>query len=239
MSNIWPVGEPVERSPVAKTFKRENIEGRKVTLFPLNVNAHGAILYGSFATSDPEDRLWTYMSQGPFVDETEFRKWMDPLEKSTDPLFFTLVPASSNRPEGMASFMRMDVANGVAEIGNIWLAPSLQRTRAATEAIFLMMRHVLDTQCCRRLEWKCNALNVPSRRAAERYGFSFEGIFRNHMVVKGRNRDTAWFAIIEEEWLPIRAVFEAWLANENFDEQGGQKQSLGALMKSVKLSSHR
>jgi len=132
----------------------------------------------------------------------------------------------------MASFMRMDSANGVAEIGNIWFAPSLQRTRAATEAIYLLMRHVLETQNCRRLEWKCNALNAPSRRAAERFGFSFEGIFLNHMVVKGRNRDTAWFAIIVENWPPIRDAFETWLTDGNFDEGGIQKQSLGALTKS-------
>jgi RimJ/RimL family protein N-acetyltransferase len=129
--------------------------------------------------------------------------------------------------------MRMDGANGVAEIGNIWFARCLQRTRAATEAIFLTMRHVLDAQSCRRLEWKCNALNAPSRRAAERFGFRFEGIFRNHMIVKGRNRDTAWFAIIEEDWPPIRDAFEAWLADENFDDGGIQKQSLGTLTKAA------
>lgn len=234
MSNEWPLGEPVERYPVARAFESEIIEGSSVALFPLDVCAHGPELYASFATSDPEDRLWTYMSQGPFVDEAAFRAWLDPLEQSTDPLFFTLIPTSSNTPEGMASFLRMDTANGVAEIGYIWFAPSLQRTRAATEAIFLMMRHVLDTQSCRRLEWKCNALNAPSRRAAERLGFCFEGIFLNHMVVKGRNRDTAWFAIIEEDWPPIRMAFETWLADDNFDDCGMQKQSLGALTKAAR-----
>ena len=134
----------------------------------------------------------------------------------------------------MASFMRMDSANAVAEIGNIWFAPSLQRTRVATEAIYLLMRHVLETQNCRRLEWKCNALNAPSRRAAERFGFSFEGIFLNHMVVKGRNRDTAWFAIIEENWPPIRDAFETWLDNDNFDVDGFQKQSLRALIEDAR-----
>jgi len=234
MSNEWAVGELVERSPVASAFGREVIKGNAISLFPLDASAHGADLYASFATSDPEDRLWTYMSQGPFADETAFRTWLNPQEQSTDPLFFTLVPGSSNKPEGMASFLRMDRANAVAEIGNIWFAPSLQRTRAASEAIFLMMRHVLETRSCRRLEWKCNALNGPSRRAAERFGFNFEGIFFNHMVVKGRNRDTAWYAIIEEDWPRIRTAFETWLGDGNFDEDGVQKQTLGTLTKAAR-----
>ncbi len=232
MSNLWPVGEPVEGFSVSQAFGRDVIRGNSVSLLPLDVNAHGADLYASFAGCDPEERLWTYMAQGPFSGEADFRSWLDPLEQSADPLFYTIVPAASKKTEGMASFMRMDSANGVAEIGNIWFAPSLQRTRAATEAIYLLMRHVLETQNCRRLEWKCNALNAPSRRAAERFGFSFEGIFLNHMVVKGRNRDTAWFAIIVENWPPIRDAFETWLADGNFDEGGIQKQSLGALTKS-------
>lgn len=229
MRDDWAVGEPVEGYPVGKPFGREIIEGNSITLLPLDVNAHGPDLYASFANSDPDYRLWTYMSQGPFSDEVDFRSWLDPQEASNDPFFYTLVPSSSKKPEGMASFMRMDIANGVAEIGNIWFAPSLQRTRAATETIFLMMRHVLETQTCRRLEWKCNALNSPSRRAAERFGFSFEGVFLNHMVVKGRNRDTAWFAVIEEDWPSIRTAFETWLDDDNFDESGVQKQSLGNL----------
>lgn len=234
MSNDWPVGDPVERSRVAGAFERKTLRGKSVTLFPLDAGTHGQDLYASFAVTDPENRLWTYMSSGPFADEAAFLNWLDPLEHSADPLFYTIVPASSDKPEGMASFMRMDAANRVAEIGNIWFAPSLQRTRAATEVIFLMMRHVLETQSSRRLEWKCNALNAPSRRAAERFGFSFEGIFLNHMIVKGRNRDTAWFAIIEEDWPSISAAFETWLADDNFDEHGHQKQKLGALTKAAR-----
>ena len=233
MSDDWEVGEPVDGYPVAKAFQREVIKGHSVSLVPLDASTQGTDLYASFATSDPTGHLWTYMSQGPFADEAEFRSWLDPLEQSDDPLYFTVIPNSSNKPEGMATYLRMDLANGVAEIGNIWFSPSLQRTRAASEAIFLMMRHVLDTQSCRRLEWKCNVLNAPSRRAAIRFGFSFEGIFRNHMVVKGRNRDTAWFAIIEEDWPSIRQAFETWLADDNFDEVGVQKRSLGLLTKAA------
>jgi len=229
MRNEWPMGELVERNHSVETFGREVIKGKLVSLDPLDARAHGVDLYASFAESDPEDRIWTYMSQGPFAGERAFRSWLDPIEQSSDPLFYTIIPDSSKKPEGMASFMRMDSTNGVAEIGNIWFAPCLQRTRAATEAIFLTMGHVLDTQSCRRLEWKCNALNAPSHRAAERFGFRFEGIFHNHMIVKGRNRDTAWFAIIEEDWPPIRDAFEVWLADDNFDDGGIQKQSLGTL----------
>ena len=177
MLNEWPVGELVERNHSELAFGRDVISGKLVSLAPLDAGAHGEDLYTSFAESDPEGRIWTYMAQGPFADEAAFRTWLDLIEQSSDPLFYTIIPGSSNSPEGMMSFMRMDGANSVAEIGNIWLAPCLQRTRAATEAIFLTMSHVLDTQSCRRLEWKCNALNAPSRRAAERLGFSFEGIF--------------------------------------------------------------
>jgi RimJ/RimL family protein N-acetyltransferase len=126
----------------------------------------------------------------------------------------------------MGAFMRLDASNGVIEIGHIWLSPALQKTREATEAIFLMMRHCLDELGCRRLEWKCDALNAPSRRAAERFGFSFEGIFRQHFIVKGRNRDTAWYSILDKEWPPIRAAFQKWLKDDNFDRQGRQKRRL-------------
>jgi len=234
MREEWPVGEVVERNQLTPTFGRDVIEGKHVTLAPLDAGAHGADLYASFAENDLEDRIWTYMGQGPFADEAAFRSWLDPVEQSSDPLYYTIIPASSKKPHGMASFMRMDHANGVAEIGNIWFAPSLQRTRAATEAIFLTMRHVLDTQSCRRLEWKCNSLNAPSRRAAERFGFQFEGIFLNHMIIKGRNRDTSWFAIIEEDWPPIRDAFEAWLADDNFDDCGIQQMSLGTLTQAAR-----
>jgi RimJ/RimL family protein N-acetyltransferase len=234
MSDDWAVGEPVTEYPVAKPFGRDIIKGSSITLLPLDYKLNVPDLYASFANSDPDNRLWTYMSQGPFSDEVEFRNWLDSQESSNDPLFYTLIPSSSIKPEGMASFMRVDIPNGVAEIGNIWFAPSLQRTRAATETIFLMMRHVLETQSCRRLEWKCNALNAPSRRAAERFGFSFEGVFLNHMVVKGRNRDTAWFAVIEEDWPSIRTAFETWLDDDNFEESRVQKQSLSNLTKLVR-----
>lgn len=232
-----PVGVPAPEKPVGRPFSRVPLEGRSVTLLPVDPAAHGDALFASFHERDPKGRIWTYMGNGPFATRADFQEWLDPLQTSEDPLFYTIVPEDSGTPAGMASFMRLDVDNGLAEIGNIWFAPSLQKTRAASEAIFLMMRHVLETQGCRRLEWKCNALNAASRRAALRFGFAFEGIFRNHMVVKGRNRDTAWYAIVSEEWPALREAFEIWLDDANFDETGMQRASLGALTKAARGAS--
>ena len=147
-----------------------------------------------------------------------------------DPLFFAIIEQASGKASGMASYLNIVPDMGCIEIGHIWFAPPLQKTRAATEAIFLMMRHVFDDLGYRRLEWKCNALNEASMRAARRFGFTYEGTFRQHMVVKGRNRDTAWFALLDREWPAVRAAFERWLAPENFDGQGRQRMSLTALM---------
>lgn len=234
MTDELPIGAPVDRVPVGRDFERVRLEGRFVSLVPVRASEHAAALYESFCNSDPQGRLWAYMGYGPFAALSEFQEWLETQETSTDPLFYALLPHDTGTAAGMASFLRMNVHDGVAEIGNIWFAPSLQRSRASSEAIFLMMRHVLDTQRCRRLEWKCNALSAPSRRAALRYGFMFEGIFRNHMVVKGRNRDTAWYAITGEEWPPLRSAIETWLDDENFDRDGIQKQSLSALTARVR-----
>jgi len=234
MSDELPIGAPAPETPVARPFTHVVIGGRSVDLVPLDPVAHGQALYDSFARSDPEARIWTYMGQGPFADYDDFRRWLDPLQVSFDPLFFTIVPRETGTPAGMGAFLRSDIDNGVAEIGNIWFSPTLQRSRAASEAIYLMMRHVLDTQACRRLEWKCNALNAASRRAAVRFGFEFEGVFRNHMIVKGRNRDTAWYAIVTEDWPPLRAAFETWLDDANFDASGIQKTSLGDLTRAAR-----
>jgi RimJ/RimL family protein N-acetyltransferase len=165
------------------------------------------------------------MAYGPFLEEQAFALWLAEKEKSRDPWFYALVPRGAEAA-GMASFLRADPANGVIEIGNIWLAPALQKTRAATEAIFLLMRHAFEELGVRRLEWKCDALNAPSRRAADRFGFTFEGVFRQHMVIKGRNRDTAWYAITDAEWPEIRHAFEGWLAPENFSSDGTEKAKL-------------
>jgi len=164
--------------------------------------------------------IWTYLPYGPFETLDAMREYIAVYEGKDDPVFYTL--ERDGRPEGVASYLRITPEHGVIEIGHIWFGSTLQRTTAATEAIFLLAHHAFDELGYRRLEWKCNALNQRSRRAAERFGFAYEGVFRNHMVVKGRNRDTAWYAITVEDWPAIRAAFERWLAASNFDAAGRQ-----------------
>ncbi len=179
-----------------------------------------------FLASEGAPALWDYLAYGPFESRRAFTEWLKERAASDDPLFYAVVDRASSHAQGMASFMRIAPEHGVIEIGHIWFAPVLQRTRQATEAIYLLARHTFDDLGYRRLEWKCDSLNLPSRRAAERFGFVFEGVFRQHMVIKGRNRDTAWFSMLASEWPPIRAAFEAWLSPENFDEEGRQRRSL-------------
>jgi RimJ/RimL family protein N-acetyltransferase len=206
------------------------MQGDYVRLEPVEVAAHGPSLY-RLSHARPEDAaLWTYLAYGPFADQGAFEGWLAERAASDDPLFFALIERASGEASGMASYLNIVPDMGCIEIGHIWFAPALQRTRAATEAIFLMMRHVFDDLGYRRLEWKCNALNEASMRAARRFGFTYEGTFRQHMVVKGRNRDTAWFALLDHEWPAVRAVYERWLARDNFDAAGSQRTRLGALM---------
>jgi RimJ/RimL family protein N-acetyltransferase len=178
--------------------------------------------------------LWTYMGDGPYASLEEMRRSLQALAASEDPLYFALV--RDGRALGRASYMRIAPEFGVIEIGNIVFGPELQRTTAATEAIYLMARHAFDDLGYRRLEWKCNALNAASRNAADRLGFTFEGVFRQHMIVKGRNRDTAWYAIIDADWPPIRAGLEAWLDPGNFDDDGVQRAGLGKLIAEARQS---
>jgi RimJ/RimL family protein N-acetyltransferase len=173
--------------------------------------------------------LWTYMFDGPFEDRTAFAEALKKREASDDPLFFAIEEVENNRAVGIASYMRIEPAHRVIEVGGIVFSPALQRRPGATEAMYLMARHVFEDLDYRRYEWKCDALNAPSRRAAMRLGFTFEGIFRVHMIIKGRNRDTAWFSIVDSEWPARKAAFEKWLAADNFDANGTQKQSLTAL----------
>jgi RimJ/RimL family protein N-acetyltransferase len=186
-------------------------------------------LFHAFRGQPGEDELWTWMAYGPFREEAAFLSWLAEREASRDPWFYAFVKRDGSAALGMGAFMRCDEKNGVIEIGNIWMVPALQRTREATEAIYLMIRHAFSDLGMRRLEWKCDALNAPSRRAAERFGFAFEGIFRQHMIIKGRNRDTAWYAMLDHEWPRIHEAFEAWLAIDNFDGEGRQKAKLRAV----------
>jgi RimJ/RimL family protein N-acetyltransferase len=223
-----PVGLPVALLPSGRAPGREPLLGTYVRLQPVEVAAHAESLY-RLSHARPEDAiLWTYLAYGPFADQGAFERWLAERARSDDPLFFAIVEQASGQASGMASYLNIVPANGCIEIGHIWFAPVLQKTRAATEAIFLMMRHVFDDLGYRRLEWKCDALNAASRRAARRFGFTYEGTFRQHMVVKGRNRDTAWFAMLDREWPAIRSAFERWLAPGNFDGAGRQRTALAA-----------
>ena len=225
-----PVGPPVEPLPSGRAPGRAPLQGGYVRLEPVDVPAHAPSLY-ALSHARPEDAaLWTYLAYGPFPDRAAFAAWLAERVRSDDPLFFAIIEQVSGKASGMASYLNIVPDMGCIEIGHIWFAPPLQKTRGATEAIFLMMRHVFDDLGYRRLEWKCNALNEASMRAARRFGFTYEGTFRQHMVVKGRNRDTAWFAMLDQEWPRTRAAFERWLAAENFDAAGRQRMSLAALM---------
>ncbi len=214
----------------ARRPQKAPLTGTTVRLEPLDPARHGRPLFlASHDEAGAADQLFRYLPYGPFAGYDEFNAWLDQHAASTDPMFYAVVDAATGTPRGMASYLRMVPEHGVIEIGHIWFSPGLQRTRQATEAIYLMSRHVFDDLGYRRLEWKCDALNEPSRRAAARFGFTYEGVFRQHLVVKGRNRDSAWFSIVDGEWPLIRAAFEAWLAPENFDAAGVQRRSLAVI----------
>ena len=210
----------------ARVPQRQPLDGETVRLEPLDPARHGEDLFASAAGADA---TWDYLPYGPFRGRDEFMRWLESRAPVDDPLTFTIIDRASGAARGLASLMRMDPQNGVIEVGHIWLSPSLQRTRQATEAIYLMMRYAFDELGNRRFEWKCDSANGPSRRAAERFGFVYEGIFRQHMVIKGRNRDTAWYSITDREWPSRRAAFEAWLSPDNFDAEGRQRRSLAEL----------
>ena len=219
-------GPIVDPLPAGNVPDLRPLPGRWIRLDPVSALKHGLDLYDSFVTSDPPGHVWTYMGYGPWEDFAAFDDWLNGREAARDPWFYAFIRRDTGKACGMGAFMRCDAANGVIEIGNIWMSPGLQKTREATEAIFLMIRHCFDDLGVRRLEWKCDALNAPSRRAAERFGFTFEGIFRQHMIIKGRNRDTAWYAMLDKDWHRVRDGFEKWLKPENFDSEGRQKAKL-------------
>lgn len=220
-----PVGRPVPdwrgAAPPAPTV----LCGDVAMLEPLGLD-HSEALHAAFA-KDASGRLWTYMGQGPFAAPAEYAAWVAGAAGQPDPMFFW-IGLHDGAPVGVAALMRIQPAAGVIEIGSITIAPEHQRTRAATEGLFVLMRHAIDDLGYRRLEWKCDALNARSRRAALRLGFRFEGIFLNALVYKGRNRDTAWYAITDEEWPSRRDAIEAWLDPANFGADGRQRCRLGA-----------
>lgn len=208
--------------------ERQSMEGHYVRLEPLDARRHGDGLFEASSTPDSDARFrWLY-DHAP-ESRTAFQPWLDKAAASDDPLYFAVIDKASGRVAGRQSFMRIDTANGVIEIGNILWNGLVARKPAATEALYLFARHAFDDLGYRRFEWKCNAENEPSRSAALRFGFAYEGTFRQHVIVKGRNRDTAWFAMIDKDWQTIGRALQEWLDPENFDSEGQQKRRLGEI----------
>lgn len=203
----------------------QTLTGHWSRLEPLEADLHAGDLYRAFSG---EDRLWDYLPYGPFPGAAAYHRWVKDREASRDPVFLAIRNLETGHVAGVAAFLRIDQASGVIEVGHICLGPELQKTRVATEAIALMMGWAFGAGY-RRFEWKCDALNRPSRQAAQRFGFSFEGVFRQHMIVKGRNRDTAWFSVIDAEWPGLSEAFGAWLAPSNFSPEGRQRERLSDL----------
>jgi RimJ/RimL family protein N-acetyltransferase len=201
-------------------------------LEPVNPLRHGADLYAAYMEA-PDDRDWTYLFDERPEREEDFDSYLTKLASSADPLHFTIIESHSKRALGTAALARIEPVHGSIEVGWITFSPRLKRTAAATESMYLMMRLAFDDLGYRRYEWKCDSLNAPSRAAAERYGFTFEGVFRNAVVYKGRSRDTAWYSITDQEWPRVRAAFRAWLDPANFDAQRRQKRRLQELRSSL------
>ena len=226
-------GDPVEVELPRPEPVRAPMAGRTVTVEPLDPERHGPDLYPLLHGDAERERVWDYLPYGPFPDEPAFGAWLAEVAPRPDPLFFAIRTTSGGRVEGVATLMEIRPASGVIEIGHINLSTALQRSAEATEALYLLMRHAMSDLGYRRLEWKCNALNAPSRRAAIRLGFSFEGIFYQHSAPKGHNRDTAWFSILDGEWPAIDEHFRMWLDPSNFDADGRQMRSLGDMNRAL------
>ena len=219
-----PVGPMVDGRPALQPYAI-SLCGRFGSVDRLVASRHGDALWEQLKG---HDRLWTYLAYGPFADMPAFAAWLAEREKLADPFYYAIAD-KAGRPLGLATLMSIRPDMRVIEVGNILLGPALQRSPLATEAQYLLARYGFEMLGYRRYEWKCDALNAASRRAALRFGFAFEGIFRNHMIVKGRSRDTAWFAMTDGDWPARKAAFERWLDPENFDAEGRQKVKLSEL----------
>jgi RimJ/RimL family protein N-acetyltransferase len=222
-SQAQPLGPTIDLGPAPRP-QPVVLEGRFGRVEKLDFSRHGADLWRAM---NGRDELWTYSSQGPFRDGAAFSTWLAGRAELADPYYYAVV--GGGQALGVVTLMEIRPAMRVIEVGHIVLSPALQRTPLATEAQYLLARYVFETLGYRRYEWKCHALNAASRRAALRFGFAFEGVFRQHLIVKGRSRDTAWFSMLDSEWPSRRAAFEGWLASENFDAVGRQRRSLASL----------
>jgi RimJ/RimL family protein N-acetyltransferase len=219
-----PIGPEVPGWTPRPHPSRAVMQGRYCRVEPLDPARHALELHEANSL-DREGRMWTYLFSGPFASFDDYRAWLDAKQGSEDPLFFAFVDAASGRAVGLGSYLRIDLSNGTVEVGHLQFSPLMQRTAVATEAMYLMMKTAFGLGY-RRYEWKCDALNAGSRRAAERLGFRFEGIFRQAIVYKGRSRDTAWYSVTDKEWPALEAAFRAWLDPANFDAGGRQRRAL-------------
>jgi RimJ/RimL family protein N-acetyltransferase len=223
-----PIGPPVEAWSARQCPGRTAIDGRYCRVQPIDLERHTVELFDAYMQA-PDERDWTYLFYERPASISLFREYLDKLASSIDPLHYAIVERAHDRAVGTAALMRIEPLHGVIEVGSIGYSPLLKNTAAGTEAMYLLMRRVFDELGYRRYEWKCDSLNAPSCAAAKRYGFVFEGIFRNAIVYKGRSRDTAWFAIIDSEWPRIRTAFRMWLDPKNFDTAGRQRRALAAI----------
>jgi RimJ/RimL family protein N-acetyltransferase len=224
------LGPAVDPSPAPRP-NRVVLEGDRVRIEPLDPQKHGDDLWAACGEGK-RDAMWAYMAVGPFPDRVSFDAYLERFAKSEDPLAFAIVTKPERRAAGIVAYLRIEPAHRVIEVGNIWYGEALQGSAAATEAMYLLAKHAFEDLGYRRYEWKTNAFNAASRKAAERLGFTFEGVFRNHMIMKGRNRDTAWFAMLDEEWPLVRRAFEAYLDPANF-EGGRHRKSLPDIRQSL------
>jgi len=222
-----PVGFPLSDWVPAVTPTKARLTGRYCELVGLDAEQHGADLYAANSL-DVEQRMWTYLPYGPFASFDEYRVWLRAAQQSTDPLYFAVIDPATQRAVGVVSYLRIDPKNGVIEVGHLAYSPHLQRTPAATECMYLLMKYAFELGY-RRYEWKCDALNAPSRAAAERLGFQYEGLFRQAVIYKQRSRDTTWYSLLDRDWPSLRPAFERWLAPSNFNEKGEQLLKLSHL----------
>jgi len=220
-----PIGEPLPNHTPGQRPRRDVLTGRLCRVEPLRAECHADALFDAYA-ADVEGRNWTYLPYGPFESPEAYRGFVEAKQDLDDPVFYAIVSVETQRPVGVASYLRIEPSHGAIEVGHLSYAPALQRTAASTEAMFLMMRHAFEDLGYRRYEWKCDSLNGPSRSAALRLGFQYEGTFRQAIVMKGRSRDNAWFSILDREWPERKRAFEAWLDPANFDAQGRQRRRL-------------
>jgi RimJ/RimL family protein N-acetyltransferase len=228
-----PVGAPIADWSPRPAPAGVTLQGAHCRLEPLAAERHADDLYAAYALA-PDGRDWTYLSLEPFASADDYRRYAETASRSTDPRHFAVIDQRSGKAVGTLALMRIDPKNGVVEVGYVTFSPLLKKTPLSTEAQFLLMQYVFDELGYRRYEWKCDSLNAPSRKTADRLGFTFEGIFRQAVVYKGRNRDTAWHAMLDTEWPQIRQAFLRWLSIENFDANGEQRRSLKEMRRTDK-----